>query len=191
MGTTLTYPGKLDRFSPNFRSVIQISNVVDGYIHAGHEVLVADNLYTGKRSNVNPKARFFEIDIRSREMVELIKRERPDVLNHHAAQISVPDSVSDPLLDADINIKGLLNLLEGAVKADVKKIIFISSGGAIYGEALEYPTAETYLPRPLSPYAVAKYASEHYLGYYRHQYKHLRPPSDTPWGGGCYCHFYG
>ena len=146
------------------------SNVVDGYIKAGHEVLVVDNLSSGRRSNVNPKARFYEMDIRSGEIDGLIKKERPDVLNHHAAQISVPASVSDPLLDADINIKGLLNLLESASRHEVKKVIFISSGGAIYGEASEYPTSETYQPIPLSPYAVAKYSSEHYLAYYKHQH---------------------
>jgi UDP-glucose 4-epimerase len=146
------------------------SNVVDGLLEAGHEVLVVDNLYTGKRSNVNPKARFYELDIRSPELMDVIGTERPDVINHHAAQISVPNSVSDPIFDADVNIKGVLHLLEGSVKYHVKKFIFISSGGAIYGEATEYPTSEAYQPRPLSPYAVSKYASEHYLAYYRHQY---------------------
>ena len=146
------------------------SNVADGYVEAGHEVLVVDNLSSGKRANVNPEARFYEMDIRSSEVERLIEKERPDILNHHAAQISVPDSVADPLLDADINIRGFLNLLESAVRYDVAKIIFISSGGAIYGEAAEYPTSETYQPRPLSPYAVAKYASEKYLAYYRHQH---------------------
>jgi len=146
------------------------SNVVDGIIKAGHQVLVVDNLYTGKRSNVNPEARFYELDIRARETAELIKRERPDIIDHHAAQISVPASVSDPVFDADINIKGLLNLLEAARKYEVGKFIFISSGGAIYGEASEYPTSEDYQPQPLSPYAVSKYSSEHYLEYYRHQY---------------------
>jgi len=146
------------------------SNVVDGYVQAGHEVLIVDNLCTGKLSNVNPEVRLYQIDIRSREMDELIKNERPDILNHHAAQISVPDSVSDPLLDADINIKGLLNVLESAARYKVRKVIFISSGGAIYGEASEYPTSENYQPSPLSPYAVSKFSSEHYLAYYKHQY---------------------
>ena len=146
------------------------SNVVDGLIEAGHQVLVVDNLYTGKRSNVNPEARFFELDIRAPQTAELIKIERPDIIDHHAAQISVPASVSDPVFDADINIKGLLNLLEAARKYEVGKFIFISSGGAIYGEASEYPTSEGYQPQPLSPYAVSKYSSEHYLEYYRHQY---------------------
>ena len=146
------------------------SNVVDGLVNSNHEVLVVDNLYTGKRSNVNREARFFDLDVRSREVVELIERERPDVLNHHAAQISVPASVSDPIFDADINIKGLLNLMEACVNYKVKKVVFISSGGAIYGEASEYPTSEACQPRPLSPYAVSKYTSEHYLAYYGHQY---------------------
>jgi UDP-glucose 4-epimerase len=146
------------------------SHVVNGYLEAGHEVLPVDNLSTGKRSNVNPEAAFYHLDIRSEQTDELIRRERPEILNHHAAQISVPDSVSDPLRDADINIKGLLNLLESAAKHGVRKVIFSSTGGAIYGEASEYPTSEDYYPRPLSPYAVSKYSSEHYLAYYRHQY---------------------
>ena len=146
------------------------SNVVDGYIGAGHKVLILDNLYTGKRVNVNPEARFYEMDIRSPDAARVILEEHPDILNHHAAQMSVPASVSDPGFDADVNIRGFLNLLEAAVKSDVKKVIFISSGGAIYGEAEEYPTSESYNPKPLSPYAITKYSSEHYLAYYRHQY---------------------
>ncbi|OQY49216.1 MAG: UDP-glucose 4-epimerase [Desulfobacteraceae bacterium 4572_87] len=146
------------------------SNVVDGYIDAGHEVLILDSLYTGKRSNVNPQARFYELDIRSPEAARVIIQEQPDILNHHAAQMSVPASVSNPGFDADVNIRGFLNLLEASVKSGVKKIIFISSGGAIYGEADEYPTSESYIPKPLSPYAITKYSSEHYLAYYRHQY---------------------
>lgn len=146
------------------------SNVVDGYIGAGHEVLILDNLYTGKRVNVNSQARFYEMDIRSSEAAKVILDEQPDILNHHAAQMSVPASVSDPGFDADVNIRGFLNLLEAAVKSGVKKVIFISSGGAIYGEAEECPTSESYIPKPLSPYAITKYSSEHYLAYYRHQY---------------------
>ncbi len=146
------------------------SNVVDGYIREGHKVVVVDNLYTGKKANINPKAKFYPLDIRSREIGSLMEKERPDVLNHHAAQISVPISVADPVLDAEINLKGLLNLLEKAIEYEVKKIIFISSGGAIYGEASQYPTTEEYPPIPLSPYAVSKFASEYYLNYYHHQY---------------------
>jgi len=146
------------------------SNVVDGYIQAGHEVVVVDNLFTGKTSNLNPRATFYEVDIRSPEILEIFDREKPEVLNHHAAQISVPASVSDPLFDADVNLRGFLNLLESAMKHRTKKVIFISSGGAIYGEAEEYPTSERYSPKPLSPYAISKFCSEFYLGYYRHQH---------------------
>lgn len=146
------------------------SNVVDGYIRAGHDVAVIDNLFTGKTSNLNPQATFYEMDIRSPRIQEVFAREKPEILNHHAAQISVPASVSDPLFDADVNLKGFLNLLESAVKHQVRKVIFISSGGAIYGEAEEYPTSERYVPKPLSPYAVTKYCSEFYLGYYKHQH---------------------
>ncbi len=146
------------------------SNVVEGYLEAGHRVVVIDDLSSGKRENVHPEAEFYQIDIRSEEVVALMEKVRPDVVNHHAAQISVPASVADPLTDADINLKGLLRLLENAVRCNVKKFIFISSGGAIYGEASEYPTSENYPPRPLSPYAVSKFASEYYLGYYKHQH---------------------
>jgi UDP-glucose 4-epimerase len=146
------------------------SNVVDGYIGAGHDVVVVDNLFTGKKSNLNPRATFYGMDIRSPEIREVFAREKPEILNHHAAQISVPASVSDPLFDADINLRGFLNLLENAVKHNTRKVIFISSGGAIYGEAGEYPTSERYSPKPLSPYAVSKFCSEFYLGYYRHQH---------------------
>ena len=146
------------------------SNVVDGYVNAGHEVVVVDNLYTGKRENVNPRARFYQADIRSEEVRKIVETEKPEVLNHHAAQISVPASVADPITDADINIKGFLNLLEQATRSRVRKIILISSGGAIYGEASQYPTSEEYRPIPLSPYAITKFSSECYLAYYQHQY---------------------
>jgi UDP-glucose 4-epimerase len=146
------------------------SHVVDGYLETGHEVIVVDNLYTGKRENVNPGARFYEADIRSPKVAEIIGKESPEVINHHAAQISVPASVEDPGFDADVNIKGLINLLEASRKNRVRKFVFISSGGAIYGEADEYPTTEEYPPRPLSPYAITKLTSEYYLSYYHHQW---------------------
>lgn len=146
------------------------SNVVDAYIKEGHEVIVVDNLYSGRRRNLNPEARFHLMDIRSPELHKLLEYERPEVINHHAAQISVPASVEDPLFDASVNIEGLINILEGARRHGTRKIVFISSGGAIYGEAKEYPTPETYPPQPLSPYAIAKAVSENYLAFYDHQY---------------------
>lgn len=146
------------------------SNVVDGYIAAGHDVTVVDNLYSGKRENLHPQARFHLMDIRSPRLAELFAQERFDVVNHHAAQMSVPASVEDPLFDADVNVRGFVNVLEAARTTGVKKVIFISSGGAIYGEAAEYPTPETAKPVPLSPYAITKAVSEQYLYFYRHQY---------------------
>lgn len=146
------------------------SNVVDAYIEAGHEVVILDNLFTGRRENINPKARFYLMDVRSPEVVKVFEHERPDIVSHHAAQMSVPASVEDPLFDADVNVKGFLNLLEAARKNGAKKVVFISSGGAVYGEADEYPTGEDYPPRPASPYAITKLVSEKYLAFYKAQY---------------------
>jgi UDP-glucose 4-epimerase len=110
------------------------------------------------------------MDTRSPHIEEIIGKERPEVVNHHAAQISVPASVEDPCFDADVNVRGFLNVLEASRKHGVRKVIFISSGGAIYGEADQYPTSEDYSPRPLSPYAITKLVSEYYLFYYHHQW---------------------
>lgn len=147
------------------------SNVVDAYIGAGHEVVVIDNLFSGKLVNLNPKAKFYLMDIRSAEVKKMFAMEKFDVVNHHAAQMSVPASVEDPGFDADVNVKGFLNLLEAAKDNQVKKVVFISSGGAIYGEAKEYPTSEASHPVPLSPYAITKAVSEQYLAFYHHQYQ--------------------
>ncbi|MDD2331425.1 MAG: NAD-dependent epimerase/dehydratase family protein [Candidatus Cloacimonetes bacterium] len=146
------------------------SHVADAYLNAGHEVVIVDNLSTGYRHNLNPRARFFEADICSAELDEIFESEKPEVVNHHAAQISVPLSVKDPLLDAEINVKGLIRILQNCVQQKVRKVIFISSGGAIYGEADEYPTTENYQPKPLSVYAINKMVGESYLYFYHHQY---------------------
>jgi len=146
------------------------SNVVDGYVREGHEVVVVDNLYTGRIGNLNPRARFYLLDVRSEELGKVFEIERPDIVNHHAAQMSVPASVEDPAFDADVNIMGLINLLQNSVRYGTRKFIFISSGGAIYGEKEEVPISEADEPLPLSPYAVTKLTSESYLRFYRHQY---------------------
>lgn len=146
------------------------SHVVDAYLREGHDVVVVDNLSTGKQENINPSARFHPMDIRSDALGKLFEEEKPEILNHHAAQISVPESVVDPIKDADINVLGLLNLLESAVRHGTKKVIFISSGGAVYGESPNPPNSEELPPVPLSPYAISKLVSEHYLGFYRHRY---------------------
>jgi UDP-glucose 4-epimerase len=167
------------------------SHVVDAYIEAGHDVTVIDDLSSGKRENLNPRARFYQTDIRSEEIEKIFAVERPEVLNHHAAQISVPASVQDPVFDADVNIRGLLNLLQAARKNKTRKVVFISSGGAIYGEADEYQTSEDYPPQPLSPYAISKFASENYLDFYSHhhgldytvlRYSNIYGPRQIPQG---------
>ncbi|HOZ01696.1 MAG TPA: NAD-dependent epimerase/dehydratase family protein [Candidatus Syntrophosphaera sp.] len=146
------------------------SNVVDAYLEAGHEVVVVDDLSSGSKSNLNPQAKFHQVDICDPALERIFAWEKPDIVNHHAAQISVPLSIEDPLRDAEINVKGLINIAQNCIKHHIKKIIFISSGGAIYGEAKEYPTTETYPPEPLSVYAINKMAGEQYLRFFRHQY---------------------
>lgn len=146
------------------------SHVTDAYLDAGYEVVIVDNLSTGNLDNVNPRAKFYQLDICDPALGDVFAAEKPDIVNHHAAQISVPRSIADPLLDAEVNIKGLINILQNCVKYHVKKVIFISSGGAIYGEAEEYPTTENYPPKPLSVYAINKMAGESYLYFYQHQY---------------------
>lgn len=144
------------------------SHIVDAYINLGHDVVVVDNLSSGRREFINKKAKFYQADIRDRDKInDIFVKERPKVINHHAAQISVRNSVEDPINDAEINILGLLNLLEEGRKIGVKKIIFASSGGVVYGEATVIPTPEDYNPlQPLSPYGVTKLASEYYLNFY-------------------------
>ncbi len=146
------------------------SNVVDGYIGQGHEVVVIDDLSSGKKENVSPEAGFYKLDIRDPGIRDVFRKEKPDLVNHHAAQISVTASVSDPLFDADVNVRGFLNVMEASRESGVRKVIFISSGGAIYGEADEFPTSEMYIPRPLSPYAISKMVAEDYLYYYKQEH---------------------
>lgn len=142
------------------------SHIVDLYVESGHSVLLIDNLSSGKEANINKQAKFVKMDIRDLAIRDLVRENKIDVVNHHAAQISVRNSVEDPMNDADINIKGILNILEAVKEVKLKKFIFASSGGAVYGEADVIPTPETFVPAPLSPYGVAKLASEKYLFYY-------------------------
>ncbi len=146
------------------------SHVCDQFVQHGHEVIALDNLSSGKKENLDPKVRLAVHDIRSPEAAALIERERPDAICHLAAQMDVRRSVEDPRFDADANILGMLNLLEAARKSGVKKVIFSSTGGAIYGEQDVFPAPESHATRPVSPYGVSKAAGELYLGYYRAQY---------------------
>ena len=147
------------------------SHVVDAYVAAGHDVLVVDDLSSGKRENLNPKARFHQLDIVDPKMIELIRDERPAVLNLHAAQMDVRRSVADPLFDARVNILGAINLLEGARKANVRRVLFVSSGGAVYGEQGQFPAPEAHPTNPVSPYGVSKRAGELYAFFYQAEYQ--------------------
>ncbi len=147
------------------------SHVVDAYVAAGHEVLVVDDLSTGHRENLNPKARFHQLDITDAKVAELIRDERPAVLNLHAAQMDVRRSVADPLFDARVNILGTVNLLEAARKANVRRVLFVSSGGAVYGEQETFPAAEAHPTNPVSPYGVSKRAGELYAFFYQAEYQ--------------------
>ncbi len=144
------------------------SHLTDAMLAAGHETIVIDNLVTGVRGNLNPQARFYEADIRdATAMHDLFARERPEVLIHQAAQLDVRRSVADPGYDADVNIIGTLRLLQVGLENGLKKVIFASSGGAIYGETEQLPTPETHAAAPISPYGVSKLSIEHYLHYYQ------------------------
>jgi UDP-glucose 4-epimerase len=148
------------------------SNTVDALIATRrHEVAVLDNLSAGKRGQVNPGARFYEADLRDRDAVaKAIEHERPEVIIHLAAQMDVRRSVADPVFDAQVNLIGLLNLMEAGRHHGLRRVIFSSTGGAIYGEQEAFPCDENHPRRPVSPYGVAKLASEAYLFFYRVQY---------------------
>lgn len=143
------------------------SHIVDEYINAGHNVLIIDDLSTGKLKNINPKAEFHKISICDSDVENIFKEFRPDIVNHHAAQMDVRKSVSDPIFDANTNIIGMLNILENSKKYGIKKVVFSSTGGAIYGEQERFPADEEHPTRPLSPYGVSKLAGEKYLFYYK------------------------
>jgi UDP-glucose 4-epimerase len=142
------------------------SHATDRLIDAGIEVAVLDNLASGKRESIHPRARLHEADLCGDAVRPLLERERFDCVVHHAAQMNVRRSVDDPVFDARVNILGSLNLLQAAVATGVKKFVFASTGGAIYGEQLTFPADETHQTCPLSPYGVAKLAVEKYLAFY-------------------------
>jgi len=146
------------------------SHVAEAYVRAGHEVLVLDDLSSGKKENVPDEARFVLCDVDSETAAEAVRTFRPEVVNHHAAQMNVRRSVADPLFDARVNILGTLRLLEASREAGVRKVVFASSGGAGYGEPEGAASKERQPVRPVSPYGVAKMSVELYLHYYRVQH---------------------
>ncbi len=147
------------------------SNVVDALIDLGHEVVVVDNLSTGFRQNTNPNAKFYQLSIRDKELSEVFEREKPELVNHHAAQIDVRKSADDPVADAEDNILGSLNLITNCVQFGVKRVIYASTGGAIYGEAQYLPADENHPVNPISQYGISKHTVEHYLYLYSTLYE--------------------
>jgi len=146
------------------------SHVVDAFIELEHEVVVIDNLSTGREENINPRAKFIKMNIEDPKLLEVFEIEKFDVVDHHAAQMDIRLSVADPVFDATNNILGTINLLQASVKTNVKKFIFISSGGAIYGEQDYFPADENHPTRPLSPYGITKLTGEKYLYFYANTY---------------------
>jgi UDP-glucose 4-epimerase len=147
------------------------SHIVDAYLENGHQVVVVDNLSTGRRENVNPKAVFYQADIRDKANIEEIAaKEKFDALCHHAAQADVRKSVEDPVYDTTVNIIGSLNLLDASVKHRVKKFIYASTGGAVYGEPQYMPVDEQHPIHPQCPYGVSKHTVEHYLKTYKENF---------------------
>ncbi len=142
------------------------SNLADAFIAKNHQVLVLDNLSAGRRANLPAQANLVEGDIRDPATRGVVEEFEPDVLCHHAAQIDVRKSMADPSSDADVNIVGSVRLLEACRAAGTRRVLFASTGGAIYGEQDVHPATESHPARPVSPYGVAKLSVEHYLHYY-------------------------
>jgi UDP-glucose 4-epimerase len=142
------------------------SHVVEAYLSQGHEVVVLDDLSSGRRENLPPGVRLIQADIRQKSLAKDLASLGIEAVNHHAAQISVPASVQDPVHDAQVNVAGLVNLLNAALSWGAGRFIFISSGGAVYGEPRALPVREDHPMAPGSPYAVSKQAGELYLDYF-------------------------
>jgi UDP-glucose 4-epimerase len=146
------------------------SHVVDTLLGNNFDVVVVDDLSTGHAYNLNPKAAFYKVDIRSPQLAEIFEKERPDFVDHHAAQMDVRKSVVDPLFDADVNVRGSINLIECARRYGVKHFVYISTGGAVYGEPVYLPCDEEHPINPICPYGASKHTVEHYLYMYHINY---------------------
>lgn len=147
------------------------SHVADALLQKGYEVHIMDDFSSGKAENVPTGAVVHHMDVRDKAVVDLWRRERFPILIHHAAQMDVRRSVADPKFDAGVNILGLLNLMEAGRQHGLQKVVFASTGGAIYGEPAYVPQDEDHPVRPLSPYGITKLASEKYLYFYEQQYR--------------------
>ncbi len=146
------------------------SNIADEYVRLGHHVTVVDNLSSGKQANLNRKCGFIKIDINDKKLDDIFKKGKFDVVNHHAAQINPRTSIANPVADAETNINGTIKLLQLSVKYKVKKFIFASSGGAVYGEQKGFPAKENHSLNPISPYGISKLSIEKYLEFYKSYY---------------------
>ncbi|MBP9211994.1 MAG: GDP-mannose 4,6-dehydratase [Bacteroidetes bacterium] len=146
------------------------SHVADAYIAAGHSVVIVDDFSSGKPQNVNPKAKVYRMDIQDPAIENVFRDEKIEVMTHLAAQMDVRRSVADPKFDASVNVLGFLNLMEAGRKHGLKKVIFSSTGGAIYGEQDYFPADEEHPNRPLSPYGITKLVTEKYLFFYKEIY---------------------
>ena len=167
------------------------SNLTDRLLELGHDVSVMDDLSTGFAENINPKARFLNFDIRTPEAAEAVCSGGFDVICHHAAQMDVRRSVREPVFDSSVNIGGTLNILEAARRSGVKRIVYASTGGAVYGEPAYIPVREDHPVNPICHYGVSKHTVEHYLFLYRHlyglgyvvlRYPNVYGPRQNPWG---------
>ena len=143
------------------------SHIVDRLAEEGHQVVVVDNLATGSRRNVNRAASLYKTDIQGWRLERIFRNERPNVVLHLAAQVNVRRSVEDPVFDAQVNVLGTMNVLQQAVRHGVRKVVFSSSGGAIYGEQELGPAPESHATNPMSPYGISKLCGEHYLFYFQ------------------------
>ena len=174
------------------------SHLTDRLIQHGHDVVVVDNLATGYRHNLNPRATFYQASLVSEwtlldsSLDEIFQREKPDILNHHAAQNDVRKSNANPVFDAQHNIIGSIRLIQCCIEHRVQKVIYASSGGTVYGEPIYLPVDETHPVAPISPYGISKHTVEHYLflayvnaglNYTVLRYANIYGPRQHPHGG--------
>lgn len=142
------------------------SHLVDQYIHNGYDVVILDNLSTGTLSNLNPDARFINMSLLDGTLADCLQNEKPDIVNHQAAQVNVRTSVNDPFYDVETNLLGTIRLLQAGGQVGIKKFIFASSGGTVYGETSKIALPETFNTKPVSPYGINKLASEFYVDFF-------------------------
>jgi len=167
------------------------SHVVENCLAAGHDVVVVDDLSSGRREQVPAGAMFYEVDIRDPALDDIFASERPDVVSHQAARANVRESMEKPLLYADVNVLGSVNLLECCRRHGVERVVYASTGGAVYGEPQALPVSEDHPVNPLDPYGASKHHVEHYLYLYREnfgigytalRYPNVYGPRQDPYG---------